>query len=292
MTTVAFIGLGAMGSRMAMNLHAAGHKLRVFNRDRAKTKPFAAKGIEVCDSPADAARGADAVVTIVADDAATESVTLGADGTLAGAAQGTLFIDSTTATPAMARKLASACRERGCEFLDAPVSGCLAQAEGRELVFMVGGDEAAFARGEPVMKAMGRMAKRAGPSGAGATIKLVNNMLSGTLTAALSEAAAVTESAGVDRGAALEILAEGAAGCRLMKAKLPKMFKRDFAPQFQLELMDKDMRYFLLLAQELDRPAPIASLVRSQYQAARRASFGKLDASAVFLQAAGEKPAG
>jgi 3-hydroxyisobutyrate dehydrogenase len=292
MTTVAFIGLGAMGSRMAMNLHAAGHKLRVFNRDRAKTKPFAAKGIEVCDSPADAVRGADAVVTIVADDAATESVTLGADGTLAGAAQGTLFIDSTTATPSMARKLASACRERGCEFLDAPVSGSLAQAEGRELVFMVGGDEAAFARGEPVMKAMGRMAKRAGPSGAGATIKLVNNMLSGTLTAALSEAAAVTESAGVDRGAALEILAEGAAGCRLMKAKLPKMFKRDFAPQFQLELMDKDMRYFLLLAQELDRPAPIASLVRSQYQAARRASFGKLDACAVFLQAAGEKPAG
>jgi 3-hydroxyisobutyrate dehydrogenase len=290
MTTVAFIGLGAMGSRMAMNLHAAGHKLRVFNRDRAKTNPFAAKGMAVCDSPADAARGADAVVTMVADDAATESVTLGADGTLAGAAPGTLFIDSTTATPAMARKLASVCRERGCEFLDAPVSGSLAQAEGRELVFMVGGEEAAFARGEPVMKAMGRMAKRAGPSGAGATIKLVNNMLSGTLTAALSEAAAVVESAGVDRAAALEILGEGAAGCRLMKAKLPKIFKRDFVPQFQLELMDKDLRYFLLLAQELDRPAPIASLVRSQYQAARRACFGKLDACAVFLQAAGERP--
>ena len=292
MTTVAFIGLGAMGSRMAMNLHAAGHKLRVFNRDRAKTKPFAAKGIEVCDTPADAARGADAVVAIVADDAATESVTLGAQGTLAGAAKGTLFIDSTTATPAMARKLASACRERGCEFLDAPVSGSLAQAEGRELVFMVGGDEAAFARGEPVMKAMGRMAKRAGPSGAGATIKLINNMVSGTLTAALAEAASMAEAAGLDRTAALEILGEGAASSRLLKGKLPKIFKRDFAPQFQLELMEKDLRYFLSLAQELDRPAPIASLVRSQYQAARRAALGKLDACAVFLQAAGEKPAG
>ena len=192
----------------------------------------------------------------------------------------------------MARKLASACRQRGCEFLDAPVSGSLAQAEGRELVFMVGGEAAAFARGAPVMKAMGRVAYRAGPAGSGATIKLVNNMLSGTLTAALAEAAAIAEAAGVDRAAAQEILGEGAAASRLLKSKLPKMFKRDFSPQFQLELMDKDMRYFLSLAQDLDRPAPIASLVRSQYHAARRAALGKLDTSAVFLQATGEKPAG
>jgi 3-hydroxyisobutyrate dehydrogenase-like beta-hydroxyacid dehydrogenase len=126
---------------------------------------------------------------------------------------------------------------------------------------------------------------------AGATIKLINNMLSGTVTAALAEAAQVAEAAGVDRDAALEILGEGAAGSRLLKAKLPKMFKRDFSPQFQLELMDKDLRYFLSLAQELDRPAPIASLVRSQYQAARRGALGRLDSSAVFLQAAGEKQA-
>ena len=86
------------------------------------------------------------------------------------------------------------------------------------------------------------------------------------------------------------MLGEGAAGSRLMKTKLPKIFKRDFLPRFQLELMEKDLRYFLALAQELDRPAPIASVVRSQYQAARRAQLGKLDSCAVFLQAAGEKP--
>jgi len=291
MTSIAFLGLGAMGSRMAMNLHAAGHKLRVYNRDRAKTKPFAEKGIEVSESPAAAAKGMEFVVSIVADDTATRAVMLGADGAIAGAAPGTVLIDSSTNTPAMAREVAKAAAAKGCGYLDAPVSGSLAQAQGKELVFMVGGDKAAYAKAQPLFAAMGRLSKFMGGSGAGATIKLINNMLSGTVTAALAEAAQVAEAAGIERDAALEILGEGAAGSRLLKAKLPKMFKRDFAPQFQLELMEKDLRYFLLLAQELDRPVPLASLVRSQFQAARRGALGKLDSCAVFLQAAGEKPA-
>jgi len=291
MTSIAFLGLGAMGSRMAMNLHAAGHKLRVYNRDRAKTKPFAEKGIEVSESPAAAAKGMEFVVSIVADDTATRAVMLGADGAIAGAAPGTVLIDSSTNTPAMAREVAKAAAAKGCGYLDAPVSGSLAQAQGKELVFMVGGDKAAYAKAQPLFAAMGRLSKFMGGSGAGATIKLINNMLSGTVTAALAEAAQVAEAAGIERDAALEILGEGAAGSRLLKAKLPKMFKRDFAPQFQLELMEKDLRYFLLLAQELDRPVPLASLARSQFQAARRGALGKLDSCAVFLQAAGEKPA-
>jgi 3-hydroxyisobutyrate dehydrogenase len=291
MSTVAFIGLGAMGSRMAANLLAAGHKLRVYNRDRAKTKALADKGAAVCATPAETAKGAEFVVSIVADDAATRAVMLGADGAVAGAAAGTILIDSSTNTPAMAREVAKAAAAKGCQYLDAPVSGSLVQAQGKELVFMVGGDKAAFDKAQPVLAAMGRMSKLMGGPGTGATIKLVNNMLSGTTTAALAEAAQVAEAAGIDRDAALEILGEGAAGSRLLKAKLPKMFKRDFSAQFQLELMEKDLRYFLALAQELDRPAPIASLVRSQYQAGRRAQLGKLDSAAVFLQAAGEKPA-
>jgi 3-hydroxyisobutyrate dehydrogenase len=280
-----------MGSRMAMNVHAAGHKLRVYNRDRAKAQPFADKGAEVCGSPGAAAKGADFVVSIVADDVATRAVMLGADGAVAGAAAGAVLIDSSTNTPAMAREVAKAAAAKGCQYLDAPVSGSLAQAQGKELVFMVGGDKAAFDKAQGLLGAMGRMARHMGSSGAGATLKLINNMLSGTVTAALAEAAQVAEAAGLERDAALEILGEGAAGSRLLKAKLPKMFKRDFAPQFQLELMEKDLRYFVALAQELDRPVPIAALVRSQFQAARRGALGKLDSAAVFLQAAGEKPA-
>ena len=290
MSTVAFIGVGAMGSRMAVNLHAAGHTLRVFNRDKAKTKALADKGAAVCASPAEAAKGAEFVCSIVSDDIATRAVMLGHGGVLEGAAKGTIILDSSTNTPAMAREVSFAAREKGIFYLDCPVSGSLAQAQGKELVILVGGDKAAFDKAQPVLAAMGRMVRRIGDSGAGATLKLINNMISASLTATLGEAAQTAEAAGLDRDATLEILAEGAAGCRLTKTKLPKIFKRDFSPQFFLELMDKDLRYFLALAQELDRPAPIASLVRSQYQAAKRAELGKLDSCAVFLQAAGEKP--
>jgi 3-hydroxyisobutyrate dehydrogenase len=190
----------------------------------------------------------------------------------------------------MSREAAKAASARGVIYLDAPVSGSLAQAQGKELVFLVGGDKAAFDKAKPIMEAMGKMVRRIGDSGAGATLKLINNMMSASLTAAIAEAAQMAEAANLDRDAALEVLSEGAAGSRIMKTKLPKMFKRDFSPQFQLELMEKDLRYFLALATEVDRPAPIASLVRSQYQAAKRAQLGKLDSCAVFLQAAGERP--
>jgi len=289
-TTIAFLGLGAMGSRMAANLQSAGYALRVYNRDRAKTQTFADKGAQARDTPAAAVRGASYVVSMVADDVATRAVMLGADGAVAAATAGTIIIDSSTNTPAMAREVAQAAAARRVQYLDAPVSGSLAQAQGKELVFMVGGDPVAFERARPVLSAMGRMAKHMGAAGTGATIKLINNMLSGTATAAIVEAVMIAEAAGLDRAATLEVLGEGAAGSRLMKTRMPKMFSRDFAPQFQLQLMEKDLRYFQLLAQELDRPVPVAALVRSQFQAARRGELGKLDSSALFLQAAGEKP--
>ena len=289
-TTIAFLGTGAMGVRMAANLAAAGFKLRVYNRDRAKTKSLAEKGADVCDSPAAAVRGAEFVVSMVADDAATRAVMLGPDGAVGAAAAGTILIDSSTNTPAMAREVAKAAAARGVVYLDAPVSGSLAQAQGKELVFMVGGDRAAFDKAQPLFKAMGRMSTHMGGSGAGATVKLINNMLSGPMTAAIAEAAVIAEASGLDLAAAIEVLSEGAAASRLLKTRLPKMFKRDFAPQFQLELMEKDLRYFQLLAQDVDRPAPVAALVRGVFHAARRAGLGKLDSGALYLQIAGEKP--
>jgi 3-hydroxyisobutyrate dehydrogenase len=292
MTTVAFIGLGAMGSRMAMNVHAAGINLRVYNRDKAKTKAFADKGIEVADSIAAAVKGADFVVSIIADDKATREVMLGEQGVVASAAKGTIILDSSTNSPAMAKEVAAAAAKKGLVYLDAPVSGSLAQAQGKELVFLVGGDAAAFDKAQPLFSAMGRMARRIGASGAGATLKLINNMISATLTAALVEAAMTAEAAGLDPTATVEILSEGAAGCRLTKTKLPKMLKRDYAPQFQIALMDKDVRYYLGMAQDLDVPTPVSSAVRSQYQGARRAALGALDTAGLFAYASSEKPKG
>ena len=288
MTDVAFIGLGAMGSRMAMNLHNAGFALRVWNRDPAKARPLTDAGARLAGSPSDAASGAAFVLSIVADDLATRDVMLGANSILARAAPGTIVIDASTNSPGTAREIAGAAAARGVHYLDAPVLGSLAQAEGKELVFLVGGDQAAFDRSKPVLGAMSRACHYLGDSGAGATVKLINNMVSGSLLAVLAEAAQVAEAARLDPTATVAALSDGAAGSRMLHSKLPKMFQRDFTPQFQLELMEKDLRYFLQLAADLDRPAPLTSLVRSQYQAARRAALGKLDSCAIFLEVSGE----
>lgn len=290
MSVVAFIGLGAMGGPMALNLIAAGHALRVFNRHPARCAPAVAAGATACASVAEAVAGAAFVVSMVADDIATREVMLGPAGVVASAAPGTLIVDCSTNTPAMVREVAAAASARGIAHLDAPVSGSVAQARGRELVFMVGGAAADVARAEPLLAAMGRSHRHMGPTGAGATIKLINNMLSGTVNAAIAEALLVAQAAGLDPEATQYVLGEGAAGSRLFRTKMPKIYARDFSPQFQLGLMEKDLRYFLSLAQELDRPAPIAALVRSQMQAARLADLGGLDVSAVFLHVAGEKP--
>ena len=292
MNTVAFIGVGAMGAPMAMNLLAAGFSLRVYNRNAKRAAPLADKGATLCASPAEAATGAKLVVSMVADDVATRGVMLGEHGVLAGAAQGTIIVDSSTNTPAMSREVAAAAAARGCSYLDSPVSGSIAQARGKELVFMVGGDRAAFDAAQPLYAAMGRMSKLMGGPGSGATIKLINNMLSGAMNAAIAEAMSVAEAAGLDPVAAQEVLNEGAAASRLTRTKMDKIRARDFSPQFQLALMEKDLRYFLSLAQDVDRPAPITSLVRSQMQAARRADLGGLDVSAIFLYASGEQRPG
>jgi 3-hydroxyisobutyrate dehydrogenase-like beta-hydroxyacid dehydrogenase len=288
MTTVAFLGLGAMGAPMAGNLIEAGFALRVYNRSAQRAQPLAARGAVVCASPAEAVHGAAFVVSMVSDDSATREVMTGPQGALTAVAPGTVIVDSSTNTPRVAREMAETARARGAFYLDAPVSGSIAQAKGRELVIMVGGEAEALERARALLEAMGRMIRHAGPSGAGATLKLVNNMLSGTVNAALAEAVTVIEGAGLDSGVALEVLAEGAAGCRLTKTKIPKMLARDFSAQFQLGLMEKDLRYFLSLADELDRPAQIAALVRGQFQAARRAGLGALDVSAIYQQTAGE----
>ncbi|MCM5571424.1 NAD(P)-dependent oxidoreductase [Burkholderiaceae bacterium FT117] len=290
--TIAFIGLGAMGAPMAANLLDAGFAVRAFNRNPDKAKPLAEKGATVCGSIAEAVKGASFVVSIVSDDEATREVMLGANGVVASAAPGTVIVDSSTNTPAMAREVADAARARGLAHLDAPVSGSVPQSRNRELVFMVGGDAATLEKAKPLLEAMGRMTVHCGASGAGATIKLINNMLSGAMNAAIGEAISVATAAGVDTEAAQKVLAEGAAACRLMKTKIPKMLGGDFSPQFQLGLMEKDLRYFLALAQQVDRPVPITSIVRSQFQAARRAGLGGLDVSAIFLQASGEAARG
>lgn len=290
--SVAFIGLGAMGAPMAANLLDAGIALRVYNRHAERAQALGARGAAVCASIAEAVEGARFVVSMVSDDNATRAVMLAPDGVVARAAPGTVIVDASTNSPALTRTVAAEAHRRGLLHLDAPVSGSIAQARSRELVFMVGGELPALELARPLLDAMGRMAVHVGHSGAGATMKLINNMISGVLTAAIAEAMAVAQAAHVDPEAARQILCEGAAGSRLTQSKIPKMIARDFAPQFQLELMDKDLRYFLALAEQVDRPVPLGALVRSQLQGARLAGLGQLDTSALLLHITGQPAPG
>ena len=282
MSTIAFIGLGAMGARMAHNLLAAGHLLNVYNRSPDKLAPLLAQGATACPSPAEAVANSDFAIVMVADDEATRQVMLGQNGLIQAAKAGTILIDCGTVTPTTAREISAAAKAKGLSHLDAPVQGSLVQAQNKELIFLVGGDEAAFDKAQPLFAAMGRLARYVGGSGAGSTIKLINNMLSGTVGAVLVEAARMVQAAGIDEATAVQILSDGAAGSRLVKTKLPKMLKRDFSPQFQLELMEKDLRYFLVLAEELQQSAPLTRMALRLYHAASENGQGKLDFSAVY----------
>ena len=289
---IGFIGLGAMGSGMAENLLAAGYAVTGHNRTPAKAEALKAKGASIAASPQDAARHADIVITMLSDNPAVEEVLLGDGGAMAAAKKNALFIDSSTVTPAMSRRCAAFAKTHGLRFLDAPVTGSKNEANAGKLVFMVGGERADYEQAAPLLDVMGQKRFYCGPSGSGATLKLCNNAISATLVTAMAESALIVKSSGLDEKTALDFLTEhGAFACRLSRNKLPKMFSGDFSPQFQLELMAKDVRYFLMLAQEYGRPVPAIGVTGQLLIAAKQAGWGKDDVCAVHAYLSNEAPA-
>lgn len=278
---IGFIGLGTMGLGMAQCLLAAGHTLVAYNRTPSRGEPLRAKGGTLVASPQETALGADVVITMLSDDPAVEEILLGERGVMRSAKKGALFIDSSTVTPAMSRRCANEAKQLGLRFLDAPVTGSRNEAANGKLVFIVGGEKRDYDAASPLFDVMGQARFYFGPSGSGATVKLCNNAISGTLTTAMAESATLVKASGVDQKAALEFLSEhGAFACRLSRSKLPKMFSGDFSPNFQLKLMAKDVRYFLALASEFHRTTPAITTVGSVLDAAQ-AEFGDEDIAAV-----------
>jgi 3-hydroxyisobutyrate dehydrogenase len=193
MQRVAILGLGIMGGGMAANWLAKGFEVAVWNRTAAKAQALAGKGAKVAATPRDAAQGADFIFAMVADDDASRSVWLGADGALAGAKSGAVGVESSTLTPDWVRELGRHAEAKGCGFLDAPVGGSRAAAEGGELRFFVGGKPQTFEAARPALAAVGSKMDLLGPLGAGATWKLINNQLAAGQIAALAEALEVAK---------------------------------------------------------------------------------------------------
>ena len=228
---------------MARRLLGAGFPLTVYNRSRAKAEALVGAGAKAAGTPREAVAGADVVLSMVADDVASRSMWLGADGALAGVRRGAVLVECSTLTVAWVNELAAAIAATGCEFVDAPVTGTRPHAAGGELNFIVGGSAAALEKIRPVLAPMSRSVMHLGPTGSGALVKLINNFVCAVQIASLAEALALIERSGLDRAKALAVLTDGAPGSPLVKTLSARMTAKDYTPNFMLKLMTKDIGY-------------------------------------------------
>ena len=269
------------GLRDGRRLLGAGFPLTVYNRSADKAASLVADGARLAASPREAATGAEFIVSMVADDAASRGLWFGDRGALSEISPGGIMIESSTVTTGWINELADAARAKDVELLDAPVTGSRTQAASGELNFLVGGSEAALEKARPLFAAMGRSATRVGPTGSGALLKLINNFLCGVQAASLAEALAVIESAGLDREIATQILANGAPGSPLLKTLASRMTARDYTPHFHLSLMRKDLEYSLKEAAERGVNLSTARAALEAFERAAASGLGMQDVSAV-----------
>ncbi|MGC5628476.1 2-hydroxy-3-oxopropionate reductase [Georgenia sp. Z1344] len=282
MSTIAFIGLGIMGSPMAVHLQNAGHTVRGYNRTPDKTAPLVEAGGIAASSVAEAVTGADVVAVMVPDSPDVRDVLTGEDGVYANAAQGTLVIDFSSIRPDVTVELAEEAKEKGIRLLDAPVSGGEAGAKNAALSIMVGGAEEDFAAAKEIFDVVGKTIVHVGPSGSGQTVKAANQLIVAGNIALLAEAVVFLEAYGVDTSAAIEVLGGGLAGSKVLDQKAQKILDRSFDPGFRIELHHKDLGIFTSAAREEGVVAPVGALVGQLMAAALATGDGSLDHSGLF----------
>ena len=270
-----------MGSGMARRLLDAGFPLTVYNRNPERCKLFQ-PGATVANSPRDAAARADIVISMVADDVASKAMWLGDNGALAGVAAGTVLIESSTLSVSWIKELASAATARGCELLDAPVTGTKPHAAAGQLIFLVGGSEAALAKANPALAAMGKDIVPLGPTGSGSLMKLVNNFMAGVQAASFAEAVALVDANGLNREKAISILTSGAPGSPLVNRIAATSASGDFTPNFILRLMAKDLGYAATEGAHNGVPLRTASAALEVFRQAVEKGYGEEDFSAII----------
>ena len=283
-TRIAFLGLGIMGSGMARRLLSAGAQLTVFNRSLERTKPLAAAGARVADSPRTAAADADIVFSMVADDAASRSLWEGNAGALAGARPGTVLVESSTISTGRIAELSEAAARIGCHFADAPVTGSKMQAAAGELLFLVGASDETLARIRPALDAMGKTIIHVGPVGSGALVKLINNFLCGVQAASLAEAIAVIEHSQLDRDRAIGAIVNGSPGSPVMKTLASRIMADDYSPNFYLHLLAKDLGYAIAEGESRGVPMSTAATALGILQSSIARGDGDKDMAAVVEQ--------
>ena len=283
MSTIAFIGTGVMGAPMAGHLVTAGHQVTVYNRTREKAEAWAAKyGGSVAATPAEAASGKDAVFTCVGNDDDLAEVTLGPDGAFGAMASGALFVDHTTVSAKIARRLAEEGGARGLFVVDAPVSGGQAGAENGKLSIMCGGTAEAMARAEPLMQAYALRIVHIGDAGAGQTTKMVNQIAIAGVVQGVAEALRFAQIAGLDTDKVFEAVSGGAASSWQMLNRWKTMSEDTFDFGFAVDWMRKDLGLTLDEAKRNGAVLPLTALVDQFYADVQKMGGGRGDTSSLI----------
>ena len=273
---IGYIGIGIMGRPMAHNLVKAGHELYIYNRTAGKCVPLEQIGAKVEDSPAAVTHQSEVVFTNVTDTDDVEQVIFGENGIYEEARDGLIVIDNSTISPAATREFAKRLkREKAAEYLDAPVSGGDVGAKKGTLAIMVGGEKAVFEKCLGLLEVLGSKIMHVGPVGAGQTCKACNQLFCTLHMLACSEGIELAKKAGLDPKVMVEVVSSGAGGSWALQNLGPKILQQDFAPGFMIDLLSKDLRLVMELAQQFQASLPGTALAQQLFTAAQAHGFGR-----------------
>ena len=280
---IGFIGIGSMGTPMSINLLRAGYELTVYDiREEAMRAPVQL-GAKAAGSPKEVAQASDIVLTSLPTPEALEEAVLGADGVLEGARKGSILIDTSTVSPSTIKKVSAEARDRGMDVLEAPVSGGVIGAEAGTLTVIVGGDKPVFERCYEVLKVIGENIYHVGDVGSGNTVKLVNNLISISNVAVMSEGMVLGVKAGVSPKTLHDVIKVSSGRSNAIEVKLPRTIaKGEFEAGFALDLACKDLGLALDLGREIGVPLLVTGVARQVYELARARGMGRLDQTAVI----------
>jgi 3-hydroxyisobutyrate dehydrogenase-like beta-hydroxyacid dehydrogenase len=281
METIGFVGLGHMGGNMAARFLDGGYDVYGTERDRAGAQWLVDKGLRWHDTPREIAEASNVVLTSLPNDDVIESVASGRDGLLTGLREGKVWADMSTVSPHVSRELAAQARERRGQMLDAPVSGSVPQVKTGTLTIMVGGDEDAYTRVEPVLRELGTPT-RIGGNGQGLVLKLAINISLAVQMLAFSEGLLLAERDGIDRRLAANVMAESAIGSPMLKARVPLVLDLSDEAWFDIGLMHKDIGLALATGRELDAPLPSTGVADEVLERATELGYEHRDIAAVF----------
>jgi 3-hydroxyisobutyrate dehydrogenase-like beta-hydroxyacid dehydrogenase len=282
MANLGYIGLGAMGGRMAARLLDKGHVVTGYNRTKAKAQWLIDRGMKWGDTPRTVAEAADVIFVMVTDSKALDGVANGPEGFIAGLGSGKVIVDSSTLSPAMSRDVAEKVRARGADMVDAPVSGSVTTLESGKLSVMVGGKKATFDRIKPILDDIGPKVTHVGDNGLALSIKIAHNLSLAVQMLAFSEGVLLAEKSGISREVAVDVLTHSVIGSPMVQYRGPFVLQLPDESWFDVNMMQKDLLLALEMGRRLDVPLPTTAITNEFLTAARGMGLAKFDFAVLF----------